>query len=61
MLPKDPIMLMSCINTHLRDHYASLDELCSSVGVDKEELCGILAQAGYEYDSEINRFKVKGV
>ena len=25
MIPKDPIMLLSWINTQLRDHYASLD------------------------------------
>ena len=27
MIPKDPIMLLSWMNTQLRDHYASLDDL----------------------------------
>ena len=27
MLPADPIILLSYINTQLRDHYASLDEI----------------------------------
>ena len=27
-LPKDPVMLLSVINTELRDKYPSLDALC---------------------------------
>ena len=30
-LPKDPMVLLSFINTKLRDDYPSLDELCSSL------------------------------
>lgn len=29
-IPNDPIMLMSYLNTQLRDNYASLEELCRS-------------------------------
>lgn len=32
-LPKDPMVLLSFINTKLRDDYPSLDELCSSLCV----------------------------
>ena len=32
-IPNDPIMLMSYLNTQLRDNYASLEELCKSMCV----------------------------
>ncbi|MER2055881.1 MAG: DUF4250 domain-containing protein, partial [Clostridia bacterium] len=28
MLPKDPVILLSYVNTKLRDEYVSLQELC---------------------------------
>lgn len=34
-LPKDPMMLLSVINTHLRDTYPSLDALCDDLNVEK--------------------------
>ena len=55
-LPKDPFMLLSYVNTELRDNYASLKELCSSLGVNEEELAGTLANAGFSYDEGLNRF-----
>ena len=30
-IPKDPMILMSYVNTQLRDFYSSLDELCSAL------------------------------
>ena len=45
-LPKDPVMLLSVINTKLRDQYPSLDALCSDLGIDAGELCSHLAEAG---------------
>ena len=30
-LPSDPAMLLSVVNTRLRDNYASLDELCDDL------------------------------
>ena len=36
MLPADPIILLSYINTQLRDHYASLDALCADQDADKD-------------------------
>ena len=55
-LPVDPVMLMSYVNTMLRDHYGSLDELCASLDVDREELVAKLAQAGFDYDEKLNKF-----
>ena len=56
-LPKDKIMLLSVINTALRDKYSSLDELCESEGIDKEQIIKDLAEINYEYKEEVNQFK----
>lgn len=56
-LPKDPVMLLSVVNTNLRDYYSGLDEFCKAKDVNKEELINKLATIGYEYDKEINQFK----
>ena len=50
VLPKDPVILLSYINTQLRDFYPSLDELCSSLNAYKQTLCNTLAQIDYYYD-----------
>lgn len=55
-IPKDPIILLSFINTNLRDFYPSLDELCASMDIDKEELIQNLKKINYSYDSERNTF-----
>ena len=55
-LPKDPVILLSYINTQLRDFYPSLDELCSSLNADKQTLCNTLAQIDYYYDETSNQF-----
>lgn len=55
-LPGDPIMLLSFVNTKLRDDYSSLDELCSSLGADKDEILAKLSQVNYTYDEELNKF-----
>ena len=55
-LPQDPMILLSYVNTQLRDHYASLEELCSSEGVDCEEIVKKLRDVDYEYDPETNSF-----
>lgn len=56
-LPHDPIMLMSVINTKLRDQYPTLDALCSDLGIDAADLCSRLAEAGFEYMPQINQFR----
>ena len=57
MLPEDPIILMSVINTKLRDFYSSLDELFEDLDVPKEEIVKKLASAGFTYDSGKNQFR----
>ena len=49
-LPKDPFMLLSYVNTQLRDNYQSLEELCASLGVNEDEIVSALANAGFSYD-----------
>ena len=56
MLPNDPIILLSVVNTRLRDLYPSLEELCSAEDISTEELQGRLAAAGFHHDQEQNRF-----
>jgi hypothetical protein len=55
-MPKDPIMLLSYVNTELRDHYSSLEEFCSAEGVSAQEIKDRLAQVNYSYDPKTNRF-----
>ena len=55
-LPKDSFMLLSVVNTKLRDYYSSLDELCSAENVSRAEVENQLSQAGYNYDENINQF-----
>lgn len=57
MRPKDPYMLLSVVNTKLRDDYGSLQELCASLGEDEKELTSRLAAAGFTYDPKQNQFK----
>lgn len=57
MLPKDPIMLYSAVNMKLRDSYSSLDDLCATEGVEKQDIIDKLRSAGFEYMPDINQFK----
>ena len=55
-LPQDPILLMSLLNTKLRDYYSSLDELCDDLEADKNTLIEKCRSVGYEYSAERNQF-----
>ena len=55
-LPKDPVMLLSVVNTKLRDYYPSLEELAVAEGVAAEELITKLQTINYVYDKERNQF-----
>ena len=56
-IPNDPIILLSYINTLLRDQYPSLEELCKAVDVSQQQITEKLAAVGYTYDAEQNRFR----
>ncbi len=55
-LPNDKMMLLSIVNTKLRDFYKNLDELCKDMNEDKQEITQKLKSIGYEYNKELNRF-----
>ena len=60
MLPQDPIILLSYVNTQLRDNYSSLDKLAEGLDMSEEEakeMVGKLEGVGYKYDEEVNQFK----
>lgn len=56
MLPQDPIILLSYVNTKLRDQYDSLDKLCDDLDADREELVRRLEAMNYRYSPERNQF-----
>ena len=56
ILPKDPLLLMSVVNTKLRDHYADLDTLCEYLNEDRATLEAKLSEIGYFYNRQRNQF-----
>lgn len=57
MLPKDPMILLSYVNTRLRDDYPTLDALCEDLDVSREALERQLNAVGFVYDEGQNRFR----
>ena len=47
-LPNDPMILLSYVNTQLRDFYPSLEEMCKSLSIEQETLCKTLAGIDYQ-------------
>ena len=56
-LPRDPNMLVSYLNTLLRDYYSSLDELCEEKDISAEELNCLLKDIRCRYDCETNSIR----
>lgn len=56
-LPNDPAILLSVVNTRLRDRYEDLDAFCEDADVMREELCSRLERLGYRYDARANQFR----
>lgn len=50
-------MMLSVINTNLRDRYPSLEEFCRAEDVDKDYVTKTLARIDYEYDAARNVFR----
>ena len=55
-LPKDPMLLLSVVNTNLRDQYTSLDALCEDMQADREKMETKLQNIDYTYDENTNQF-----
>ena len=47
MLPKDPMILLSYLNTKLRDEYPSLEALCEDIELDQSALEDTLGAVGF--------------
>ena len=56
MIPKDPVILLSYVNTQLRDYYDSLEALCTCRGLKRKELVEKLKSIDYESDERSNQF-----
>ncbi len=59
MIPQDSVILLSFINTQLRDNYSGLEALAEGLDISKSELSDIVArlkEIGYEYNSDRNQF-----
>ncbi len=55
-VPNDPFMLLSYINTQLRDFCSSLQDVCRTLELDQDQLVSKLADIGYLYDPARNQF-----
>ena len=60
-LPGDPVILLSVVNTKLRDFYPSLEALCDEalcedMQADQKEITDKLKMIDYEYDKARNQF-----
>ena len=57
MIPKDPMILLSFLNMKLRDEYPTLDDLCASLELDRQELEETMNAAGFVYNPSANQFR----
>lgn len=57
MIPQNPVIMLSFINTKLRDEFDSLESLCDFFDVSQEEIITKLASIDYHYDEKQNQFK----
>lgn len=53
---KDPYLLLSLVNTKLRDEANSLDDLCKTYNVEIDDIKERLAKVSYYYDLNTNQF-----
>ena len=53
----DPNILLSLVNTKLRDSYSSLELLCDDIDIEKHKIIERLKTIGYDYDESQNQFK----
>lgn len=55
-MPKDPMILLSYVNTALRDRKIDLTAFCKEMGADEEAIRRTLEAIDYRYDALQNRF-----
>ena len=55
-IPNDPAILMSYLNTQLRDFYTDLDDLCKSLSLNRTQIEQKLSSIGYRYSEKHKQF-----
>ena len=55
-LPRDPFILLSYVNTKMRDEGWDLETFCQETGASRKSLCAVLAAIDYAYEEELRRF-----
>ena len=55
-IPKDPVMLLSYLNTQLRDFYPDMHELCRALDLERKTVDEAMASIDYAYDSAKNQY-----
>ena len=59
MIPQDPVILLSYINTQLRDNYKNIEALSEGLDISADEMSSIINKIksiGYEYNTDKNQF-----
>jgi hypothetical protein len=56
-LRMDPHLLLGLVNTELRNHCDSLEDLVKTHHLDEQALVEQLARADYHYRPELNQFR----
>jgi len=57
MIPENPYILLSYVNTKLRDVYNDLASFCEGEDVLFKEIADKLSSIGYFYDEQNNQFQ----
>jgi hypothetical protein len=58
LMNMDPFMLVSALNTKLRNEFESLPALCERFDLNQSDLMSKVGKFGYEYIGEINQFRI---
>ena len=51
MIPNDPAILLSFVNTKLRDFYSNLDDMCDDMELERKTIEDKLSLIGYKYSA----------
>ncbi len=55
-IPKDPYILLSYINTKLRDEYPNFETLCENLELEQHDIETLLSSIDYTYEKKLNKF-----
>jgi hypothetical protein len=55
-LPEDSFILLSYVNTKLRDDYSSLEDFCEDNDCSPQYITQRMNEIGYFYDEDGNKF-----